>query len=246
MTAGKVLIYGATGGIGAEIARDLAKRGHQLHLVGRNTERLAAIAAELGTSSSFVDVTDPATFSTVMQQAGGSLAGLVYAVGTITLKPISRLTPSDFDLDYRINALGAALAVQAAIPALRAHATEAGRAAVLLFSSVAVQQGFTAHASIAMAKGAVEGLSRSLAAELAPGIRVNAIAPSLTRTGIAAPLTSNEPMVTAISQLHALQRIGEPADIAKLGAFLISSDSDWITGQVFAVDGGRSHVRTKG
>jgi NAD(P)-dependent dehydrogenase (short-subunit alcohol dehydrogenase family) len=246
MSAGKVLIYGATGGIGAEIAHDLARRGQALHLVGRDAGRLSALASELGATTSVADVMDPAVFPVVTQQAGENIAGLVYAVGTITLKPLARLAPSDFDTDYKINALGAAFAVQAAVPGLKRHAAEMGRASVLLFSSVAVQQGFTAHASIAMAKGAVEALTRSLAAEFAPAIRFNAIAPSLTRTGIAAPLTSNESMVTAISQLHALQRIGEPADIAKLGAFLMTPDADWITGQVFAVDGGRSHVRTKG
>jgi len=116
----------------------------------------------------------------------------------------------------------------------------------VLFSSVAVAQGFSAHASIGMAKGAVEGLMLSLAAELAPKIRVNCIAPSLTRTPLAQALTSNEQMANAIAGLHAMQRLGEADDAAALAAFLLSSEASWITGQVIGVDGGRSSLRTKG
>jgi NAD(P)-dependent dehydrogenase (short-subunit alcohol dehydrogenase family) len=111
---------------------------------------------------------------------------------------------------------------------------------------VAVAQGFTAHASVAMAKGAVEGLTLALAAELAPKVRVNAIAPSLTRTPLARALTSSEQMAGAIAQMHAIPRLGEPDDIAALGAFLLSPEAGWITGQIIGVDGGRSTLRTKG
>jgi len=121
-----------------------------------------------------------------------------------------------------------------------------GDAAILLFSSIAVSQGFTAHASIAMAKGAVEGLTRSLAAELAPKIRVNAIAPSLTKTPLAKALTSNENMANAIAALHPIPRLGEPEDIAGLAALLMTPQASWITGQIIGVDGGRSSLRVKG
>jgi NAD(P)-dependent dehydrogenase (short-subunit alcohol dehydrogenase family) len=134
-------------------------------------------------------------------------------------------------------------AVQAALPALKAAE---GTAGILLFSTVAVAQGFTAHASVAMAKGAVEGLTVALAAELAPKIRVNAIAPSLTKTPLAKALTGNEQMAAAIAQMHAMQRLGEPDDIAALGALLLSAEAGWITGQIIGVDGGRSMLRTKG
>ena len=153
------------------------------------------------------------------------------------------MNDDDFLNDFKLNALGAAKAVQAALPALKASE---GTSSVVLFSTVAVAQGFAAHASIAMAKGAVEGLTLSLAAELSPKIRVNAIAPSLTRTPLAEQLTANEQMTTAISSMHALQRLGEPQDIANLAAFLISEQSNWITGQIIGVDGGRSTLRTKG
>jgi NAD(P)-dependent dehydrogenase (short-subunit alcohol dehydrogenase family) len=119
-------------------------------------------------------------------------------------------------------------------------------ASVVLFSSVAVAQGFAAHASIAMAKGAVEGLTRSLAAELAPKVRVNSIAPSLTRTPLALALTSNEALAKAVADTHALRRLGEAEDVAALAAFLLGPEAGWITGQVIGVDGGRSTLRTKG
>ena len=240
--AGKVVIYGGSGGIGAATARALAARGHALHLVGRDGDRLAALATELGAGTTRVDVTDPDSFARVAADAGGPLAGLVYAVGSINLKPLPRLTPADFKADFRLNAEGAALAVQAALPGLKA----AEAASVVLFSTVAVAQGFASHASVAMAKGAVEGLTRALAAELAPKIRVNAVAPSLTRTPLAAALTRTETAATAIAQMHALPRLGEPEDAGALAAFLISAEASWITGQVIGVDGGRSTLRTRG
>lgn len=240
---GKVLVYGGSGGIGAATARALHARGYVLHLVGRDERRLAAVAADTAASFTLADVEDPKSFARVAEAAGGHLAGLVYAVGTINLKPLARLTAADFERDFRINAAGAALAVQASLPALKA---EDGTAAIVLFSTVAVAQGFAAHASVSMAKGAVEGLVTALATELAPKVRVNAIAPSLTRTPLAAALTGNEAMANAIAQLHPLQRLGEARDSAALAAFLLSDDASWITGQIIGVDGGRSRLRVKG
>lgn len=241
--AGKVLIYGGNGGIGAATARALKARGYELHLVGRDAGRLEALAGELGAGATLADILEDGAIARVTEAAGPTLAGLVFAVGTINLKPLARLTAEDFARDFAVNAMSAALAVQAALPALKAHD---GAASVVLFSSVAVQQGFAAHASIGMAKGAVEGLTRSLAAELAPDIRVNAVAPSLTRTPLAAALTGNARMAEAIAALHPLPRLGEAEDVAGLAAFLVSDEAGWITGQVFGVDGGRSSLRTKG
>jgi len=201
------------------------------------------LAEELGAETSQADVEDDTAFERVSAEAGGALRGLVYAVGSINLRPFSRLGLTDFTRDFRLNAAGAALAVQAALPALKVGP---GPASVVLFSSVAVAQGFAAHASVSMAKGAVEGLTRALAAELAPRVRVNAIAPSLTDTPLAAGLTANAQMTASIAQLHALPRIGTPRDIAALAAFLISDQADWVTGQVIGVDGGRSSLRVKG
>lgn len=239
----KIVVYGGSGGIGAATARLLRRKGFDLHLVGRDADRLASVAAGIGADFTVGDVTDDGLFTRVADVAGSRLAGLVYAVGTINLKPLARLTAADFARDFRINAEGAALAIQSALPAMKAHE---GTAGIVLFSSVAVGQGFSAHASVSMAKGAVEGLTRALAAELAPKIRVNAIAPSLTRTPLAKALTGSEQMASAIAGLHALGRLGEPEDVAALAAFLLSPDAGWITGQVMGVDGGRSSLRTKG
>ena len=239
---GTVVIYGGSGGIGSATARLLHARGYALHLVGRQEQKLAALAAELGAGFTVGDVTDTALFSRVAQDAGAPLAGLIYAVGTINLRSLQRLTEADFVQDFRINALGAALAVQAALPALKKYPD---LASVVFFSSIAAVQGFTLHASIGMAKGAVSGLTLSLAAELAPKVRVNAIAPSLTRTPLAAGLLSSEPMAKGIADLHPLPRLGEPEDIAALAAFLIGPESSWITGQILSVDGGRSTLRLK-
>ncbi|MGL4240373.1 MAG: SDR family NAD(P)-dependent oxidoreductase [Beijerinckiaceae bacterium] len=241
--ASKFLIYGGNSGIGAATARLLAARGHAVHLAGRDPDRLKAVAAETGGGFTICDVMHDDAFARVMNECGPALAGLVYAVGSINLKPLARLTKADMETDFRLNALGAALAVQAALPALKAHD---GTASITLFSTVAVHQGFTAHASVAMAKGAVEGLMLALAAELAPKIRVNCVAPSLTRTPLAKALTGSEQMAAAIAQMHPLPRLGEPEDAAKLAAFLATDDAGWITGQTIGVDGGRSTLRTKG
>ena len=234
-----VLIYGASGGIGSALARQLRAAGRPVHLAGRNAAVLAPLAAELDAPYTVADVLEPEAFARVQADAGPRLSGLVYAVGSITLRSLGRLSAEDFLRDYRLNALGAALAVQAAVPALKA--AECG-ASVVLFSSVAAGTGFPMHASVAMAKGAVEGLTRALAAELAPRIRVNAIAPSLTRTGLSAGLLANEKAAQALAELHPLPRVGEPEDAAALGRFLLSPDAAWITGQVMAVDGGVSAV----
>jgi NAD(P)-dependent dehydrogenase (short-subunit alcohol dehydrogenase family) len=138
--------------------------------------------------------------------------------------------------------MGAALAVQASLPALKKCA---GTASVVLFSSVAAAQGFSLHASIGMAKGAINGLTLSLAAELAPKIRVNAIAPSLTSTGLGQSILANEKMAQAIAGMHALERVGRPEDMSALAAFLLGDEADWMTGQIIHVDGGRSTLRVK-
>ena len=237
------LIFGGSGGIGAALARKLAASGHTLHITGRDEVKLREVASELDATFSHGDVRDNGFIASAVAAAGPVLDGLAYAVGTINLKSLPRLTNSDFIADYTINAMSAANVIQAALPALKASSQTAS---ILLFSTIAVQQGFASHASISMAKGAVEGLTRALSAELAPKIRVNAIAPSLTNTPLAAAIAGNAAMAQGVAALHALPRLGQPDDIAALAEVLLTDKGDWITGQVISVDGGRSRARTKG
>lgn len=239
-----IVICGATGGVGAALARRLHRSGARVHLIGRDETKLSTLAGEIGGAFSVADVTDATALSAAISAAGEKLSGLAYCVGSINLKPLARLNDNDFIADFRVNALGAALAVQAALPALKACSDRP--ASVVLFSTVAVAQGFAGHASTAMAKGAVEGLTLSLAAEWAPKIRVNCIAPSLLDTPLAQPILSSETIATAIRQLHPLQRLGTAEDVAALAGFLLSEDAGWITGQIIGVDGGRATLRTKG
>ena len=240
--ARKVIIYGGSGDIGSATGRVLREKDYDLHLVARGEERLASVAEELEASYTVGDVKDAQLFGRVAEDAGPELAGLVYAVGTINLGVFRRLSEEDFLNDLRLNAIGAALAVQAAVPALMKGGPGSS---VVLFSSAAARQGFSLHASMGMAKGAVTGLMLSLAAELSPKVRVNAIAPSLVRTNMASRILSNEKTAEAIAGGHALERLGEPADVGALAAFLISTDADWVTGQVIGVDGGRATLRTR-
>ena len=238
----KVVIFGATGGMGSAIARRLAEAGVGLHLVARDQHKLRGLASALNAGWTAGDVRQEELFSRVAEEAGEPLSGLVYAVGTLNLQSLSRLSAEDMLQDFRVNALGAALAVQALVPALRKHS---GSSSVVLFSSVAAEQGFKMHAAIGMAKGAVRGLTLSLAAELAPKIRVNAVAPSLTETAMAQGLLDNEKLAEAISKMHALARLGTPEDMAAITHFLLSEESSWMTGQILGVDGGRSTLRIK-
>ena len=231
-----ILIYGGSGGIGSALARRLASAGAKVHLAGRNQDSLAALAAEIDAGYTVGDVTEPDFFPRVMDAAGERIDGLVYAVGTINLRGFQRLEAEDYLRDFQVNALGAALAVKDALKALK----KSESASVVLFSSVAALNGFSFHASMGAAKGAVSGLTRSLAAELAPKIRVNAIAPSLVETPLTGKMLANEKTVDALAAFHPLKRLGTAEDIAAVAAMLLSPESGWMTGQIISVDGGRS------
>jgi NAD(P)-dependent dehydrogenase (short-subunit alcohol dehydrogenase family) len=228
------LVVGGSSGIGYEIVNELRNQGDDIYVGSRRSDTLTGLR---GVRHLKLDVKEPPDH---LEGLPDVLHGLVYCPGTIRLKPIQRLTREDFIEDLQINFLGAVRLIQACLPNLKKSPTGAS---ILLFSTVAVTTGMPFHASIAGAKGAVEGLARSLAAELAPRIRVNAIAPSLTDTPLAQSLLSSEEKRHAAAERHPLKRVGSPKDISRLAAFLLSDAASWVTGQVLHVDGGMSSLR---
>lgn len=225
-----IAIIGGTSGIGRATIDHLKSKGYILHVACRSPERLA----DSGISAQVFEANAPG--SLVWPE---KLDGLVYFPGTIQLKPFHRLTAEDFQKDFQVNLLGAVAALQSALPALKAS----GNASVVLFSTVAVSQGLPMHASIASAKGAVEGLTRSLAAEWAPVIRVNAIAPSLTDTPLAAALLNSDLKKEAAAKRHPLQRIGSSVEFSEIVEFLLSDAARFMSGQIIHVDGGLSSIK---
>ena len=165
--------------------------------------------------------------------------GLVYCPGTIDLKPFGRIAPNSFVDDFKLQVEGAVKVIQACTKRMK----KSEHASIVLFSTVAVQLGLNFHSKVSASKGAIEGLTRALAAEFAPKVRVNCIAPSLTRTPLADKLLNTEDKVTANAQRHPLKRIGEAEDIARTAAFLLSDQSSWMTGQIIHVDGGMSVIK---
>jgi len=225
-----ILIIGGNSGIGYQTAKMLKSEGHRVIAALRQPEPLQ----ELGIETQPFDASAPAPLD-----LPDTLDGFVYFPGSINLKPFHRLSDDDFANDYQVNAQGAVYCLQQALPALK----KAPSASVVLFSTVAVQTGMPFHASIAMAKGAIEGLSRSLAAELAPKIRVNTIAPSLTDTPLAASLLNADAKREASAKRHPLNQVGDPADFAALTSMLLADHSKFISGQVLRVDGGMSSLK---
>lgn len=223
------LVVGGTSGVGLSVTQALVRQGHSVLVWARNPATIEGVQLVVN------DVTGDLDLSFLPDE----LNGVIYCPGTINLKPFHRLTAEDFARDWQINVMGAVTTLQAVLPRLK----KAEQASVVLFSTVAVSLGMTFHASIASAKGAVEGLTKSLAAEWAPKIRVNAIAPSLTQTPLAEKLLANEEKIEAAAKRHPLQKIGSPEDIAAMAIFLLGDESKWITGQVMHVDGGLSSVK---
>jgi NAD(P)-dependent dehydrogenase (short-subunit alcohol dehydrogenase family) len=173
------------------------------------------------------------------QELPDEIHGFVYCPGAIVLKPFKRLTEESVMADFRLQVVGAMNAIQAILPNLKA----AKNASIVLFSSVAVQQGFNFHAQVAMSKGAIEGLTKSLAAEFAPVIRVNCIAPSLTDTPLSERLLNSEEKRKANADRHPMKKIGSASDSAELAIFLLSQKSKWMTGQIIHMDGGMSSIK---
>ncbi|MBU6341166.1 MAG: SDR family oxidoreductase [Bacteroidetes bacterium] len=226
------LIIGASSGIGLALARKLAQAGAQVH----TRSRMPAPEAISGVEWEAADVSAP---DFQMHHLPETLHGLVYCPGSINLKPFNRISEEDFRKEMEINVVGAFKCIKAAMPALK----NSGMASVVMFSTVAVQTGMNFHSSIAAAKGAVEGLTRALAAELAPLVRVNCIAPSLTDTPLAGKLLDTEEKRQNAAARHPLRRIGSPEDMAEAALFLLSENSRFMTGQILHIDGGLGTLR---
>lgn len=226
-----IVVVGGTSGIGASLVAQLLEDGATVFNISRSTyaaDQVKHIA---------LDVTDEFT---AIEGLPEQIDGLVYCPGSINLKPFTSLSLLDFTQEMNINLFGAIKVIKACLKGLR----KSGHASVVLFSTVAVTQGMSYHASIASAKGAVEGLTKSLAAEYSrQNIRFNAIAPSLTNTPLAAHLLASDEKIKASEERHPLKKIGSAADVAAMALLLLSDQGSWITGQIIHMDGGMSSVR---
>jgi NAD(P)-dependent dehydrogenase (short-subunit alcohol dehydrogenase family) len=231
METKKIAVIGASKGIGLSLVQQLLEQGHEIYATYSQT------SPELQHPHLHWQQFDVLAQSAYV--APEQLDGLVYCPGTISLKPFNRFSSADFQQDFQLQVLGAISCVQSALPALKKSAN----ASVVLFSTVAVQQGLPFHSLVSTSKGAIEGLTRALAAELAPIVRVNAIAPSLTNTPLAENLLNSEAKREANAARHPLKRVGEAKDIAAMAAFLLSEQASWISGQIMHVDGGISALR---
>ena len=232
----KYLIFGATGSIGSSLAEQLMNSGNNVHLVGRNETELKNISEKLECTYTVADVLEDGFIEKVKNDIS-EIKGIAYCVGSIDLKPLRMVTEQDFNKCMKLNLYSAVEAIKGYQESLKNN-----KGSIVLFSTVAAQRGFTNHAIIASAKAAIEGLTVSLAAEFAPHIRVNCVAPSLTNSKIAEPMLKNKALADGIAKAHPLKRLGEGKDSAALAKFLMTEDSSWVTGQIIAVDGGRSKL----
>ncbi len=227
-----VLLIGGSSGVGREVLRTQSELGNKVICASRGSREGMDL---FGAEWQAFDATLPESELELPEV----LDGLVYCPGSITLKPFARLTDGDFQRDLEVNYLGCIRAIRQALPALK----RSKQASVVLFSTVAVQTGLPFHASISGAKGAVEGLTRALAAELSPNIRVNSLALSLTDTPMAEDLLNSEVKRSAAAERHPLKRIGHPSEVAGAVDFLLGNQGAFVSGQVMQLDGGLSTLK---
>jgi 3-oxoacyl-[acyl-carrier protein] reductase len=225
-----ILIIGGSTGISAATAQLCIEKGNTVYTACRTRPEIEGI------HHIPYDVLDPEAQLVGLPE---QIDGFVYAPGSINLRPFRALKPEAFAADFEINTMGMIRSLQAVLPKL----LNSPQASIVVYSTVAVQQGMPFHASVAVAKGALEGLTRSLAAEYAPKIRVNAIAPSLTNTPLAGKLLSSEEKIEKMNERHPLKRVGTPQDLAECTYFLLSEQSSWMTGQVLGLDGGMGALK---
>jgi len=227
------LIIGASSGIGKRLAEQLVNSGQRVYATYFKSKPEANAGLP---DYHYLNVLEENISLDFLPE---TLDGLVYCPGSINLRPFERIKPSDFVADFNLQVTGAIKIIQTALPRLK----KAENGSIVLFSTVAVQTGFPFHTQVSASKGAIEGLTRALAAEFAPKIRVNCIAPSLTDTPLAALLLNTEQKREANALRHPLKKTGMPANIADMAAFLLSEKGSWISGQIFHVDGGMSSLK---
>ena len=223
-----ILLIGGSYGIGLAIAKELQFENN-VYIASRSNENLADVKATHITFDATKDAIDTSQLPAVID-------GLVYCPGSINLRPFKGLKPEAFETDLQINFISLVKVIQSVLPNLLASE----QASLVTFSSVAATMGMPFHTSVAAAKGAIEGFAKALAAEYAPKIRVNVIAPSLTDTPLADKFLNNETKQEKSAERHPLKRFGKPEDSAQIATFLLSDKSSWISGQIFHVDGGMS------
>ena len=234
----KYLIFGATGSIGSSLANQMYNEKKDCHLIGRNNEEMEKLANKLSYSFSVCDVLKmDFTKELLAELPDTEILGIAYCVGSIDIKPLKLTKASDFVSSYVLNLVAVTDIIRSFQDNLKRN-----NASIVLFSTVAAKKGFVNHSIISAAKSGVEGLTVALAAELAPNIRVNCIAPSLSKSKMAKNVIKNSRIEESIAKMHPLKRIGEGSDVASLSKFLLSKDSSWVTGQVIGVDGGRSTI----
>ena len=240
MNEKKILVFGGSGSIGRALAIKLKEINYSPIILSRNENELKIISEEIKCEYRVCDVLDTNRIKEISEEFKDNLFGIAYCVGSINLKPLKITKDEDFIDSFKINTLGAINVIK-----LNQKNLENNNGSILLFSTIAVKQGFTNHSIISTAKGAIEGLTLSLAAEFAPKIRVNCIAPSLTDAKMTQNLISNVTIKKAIENMHPLPKIGSGDDFSDIGSFLLSTRNNWITGQIFHIDGGRSTLRIK-
>jgi NAD(P)-dependent dehydrogenase (short-subunit alcohol dehydrogenase family) len=226
------LIIGASTGIGLALAKNLQANGAKVYGTYNATEPSTELT---GIEMIHYNVLESSPLNLNLTQ----LDGLVYCPGAINLKPFTRTKIEDFSQDFDLQVLGGIRVIQQFLPLLK----NSPDASIILFSTVAVGHGYPFHSIVSVSKGAIEGLTKALAAELSPTVRVNCIAPSLTNTPLAKHLLNTEEKVLANANRHPLKKIGQPEDSAAMAEFLLSDKAKWITGQVIAVDGGISTLK---
>ena len=234
----KYLIFGATGSIGSSLANQMYENKLDCHLIGRNEDELKKISDKLSYTYSLCDVLKLNFVSDLKKDLTETeILGIAYCVGSINIKPLKLTKASDFVSSYVLNLVAVTDVIRSFQDNLKNN-----KGSVVLFSTAAAKKGFVNHSIISSAKAAVEGLTVALAAELAPNIRINCIAPSLTKSKIASSIIKNTSIEQSIAKMHPLKRLGEGVDSANLASFLLTEKSSWITGQVIGVDGGRSSI----